>query len=362
MSEIMNLGICAGVKIKDKLYFSASEFNGIFEHDFVTEKTDFICPFDGEDIHVKTHLKAFAYNNQIWFIPYQGEYISCYDIKSRKIIMQHKVWNYSEGKYAFIDSVRNEEFVILVPRDTDFFLELDMKTQTIRNICKIEEENKGKFRSVVFKRDNTIEIISTNGSVVKSINTVTGEEKLLEANQEGNDRFLTAIQDDISLWLIPFNSKEVGYIDLRDYSKKFYTIEGINMQYYGGVMLKNWLIMFPFSGSDELLFWNKNNNTTVTKRMLIGNNEMPIPVGISSIESQDSEAWLGTENGFLIKVPYCIDDEIKITRVQINKKKMHEKIFLQYNNSSLLKKYFSENIVNENNRIDLDMIICIIKM
>ena len=76
----------ASVVIKDYIYFSACDFNGLMRTDIKTGKTEYICKFVKEENIEYVHSRAYVYRNEIWFVPGYGEYIACVNIETFDIL------------------------------------------------------------------------------------------------------------------------------------------------------------------------------------------------------------------------------------------------------------------------------------
>ena len=79
----MNLQFNAAAIINDEVYFSAKNFNGLFKWDLNTNDVNLIGHFPKEKLWGE-HLHQFAvyYDDIIYFIPYFGQHITKYDIKT----------------------------------------------------------------------------------------------------------------------------------------------------------------------------------------------------------------------------------------------------------------------------------------
>lgn len=81
----LNLHFESYVRMKDKVYFSESFFNGLFELDLNDYSVRFLCHFSNERKNrILLHGAAAQYENKLFFFPMCGRQIHCYDLINQK--------------------------------------------------------------------------------------------------------------------------------------------------------------------------------------------------------------------------------------------------------------------------------------
>lgn len=120
----------AAVQVKNDLYFSAWHINALFKQDGSTGKIEFIASVKQEERESRLHSHAFLYENQIYFIPDLGRYITKLNLADLSI----DVIVLPESKCCsqkFVDIVYVKEALWLIPSAYDALIRLDLKTDGI---------------------------------------------------------------------------------------------------------------------------------------------------------------------------------------------------------------------------------------
>lgn len=125
----------AVVQIGEYIYYSAKYTNGLFRADLETGKSEFITMFDAERKE-EIHRFAFSVNHEIWFIPsFQGDKIAIFNIDSCKIeYVDIPDPNKKCPGFLFMNYVRKEDVVWLVPGEYGKILRIDAKSREMKEI------------------------------------------------------------------------------------------------------------------------------------------------------------------------------------------------------------------------------------
>lgn len=72
--------------VNNKVYYSLSTCNGLFELDLQTSRSSFISFFEKEMINVeRLHLECVLWEDKIVFLPYNGRFISVFDVNQNTL-------------------------------------------------------------------------------------------------------------------------------------------------------------------------------------------------------------------------------------------------------------------------------------
>lgn len=81
----LNLHFRSYVRIENKVYFSESFFNGLFELDLSNYSAKFICHFSEEyKTRMLLHGTASQYEDKLFFFPVCSRHIHCYELRTQK--------------------------------------------------------------------------------------------------------------------------------------------------------------------------------------------------------------------------------------------------------------------------------------
>lgn len=255
----MKLGCMAGVEYKDKIIFSSTYINGLFEMDMHTRKVRFIQVIDGEVWEAHLFRKAFLFGNEAWFIPQRGNHVICinldtyyieyFELKYEKKFEEHKEYPYY---YAYIDGlVVNERYLYCIPNGLDSLLVIDMQNHNISSIKEINNPEKDLIYGAFFYQEK-VNLLSQKGKLNKRI--YIESKKVEKGNwQFDSNNFLSSIQNGTDLYLIPAymksrQSRKMAKIDLYSGEVTYIKLPDISEEYYGGIFIKDSLILLPDYG------------------------------------------------------------------------------------------------------------------
>lgn len=128
------------IEWKNKLWFSNSEFNGLFCMDKITYEVTFIDFFPNEKIeYTLLHRWIFGCGEKLFFIPFQGRNVHIYDGKK---IISIKLQDENDCETLTVGSVyRIHDKVYLFPANVsrDLYV-LDMKTCLVEIVSEFKEQ------------------------------------------------------------------------------------------------------------------------------------------------------------------------------------------------------------------------------
>lgn len=141
-------------------YFSARDYNALLRTNLHTCKTEYLCKFEQETCNGRIHIKAFSYDDNIWFIPLYGEQIVRYNIKNNNLkyykldIGRHSSAGIKEcsicddgnakeySPTCLYANLIDDERIFMVPAALDYLIICNMNTEEIDKIeFEYEHEN-----------------------------------------------------------------------------------------------------------------------------------------------------------------------------------------------------------------------------
>jgi len=222
----------AGEIIDNKLYYSHSNFNGLFCLDIDTQENKFICFFDDEYCIKRKHNKSIRWESSIVFLPGRGNFIDIFNVETKKIT-KIKLKRYSNsGDIANGVRIKGNKLII-VPffmRPHKFELpiyQIDLENKKVVERWDINKIIKDKYkvdREVCLHVSDDSEdnmwmiVLSTN--IVISLQIDTGKVDVYETQISDlydicnidNDLFLINESGNIFLW--DFNkNKAIAVVD-----------------------------------------------------------------------------------------------------------------------------------------------------
>lgn len=153
----------ASVLCGEYVYFSARDFNALMRTNINTRQTEYICCFDKEDKIGELHIKAFLYDNYIWWIPLFGKYVAKFNVETHDIeyfdVMSKMTWRDELEEFclekngeklipAFSHAgIIDEKRVYLVPAGENALVILNIENDNM-DIFQAGEHTKGLYLGV----------------------------------------------------------------------------------------------------------------------------------------------------------------------------------------------------------------------
>lgn len=246
----------------DDMYFSARNTNGLFCHDFVTQKTNLITVFEQETPGEKDlHHQIIAIDNKLYFIPFMGRGISKFDLDTGKMefikLFQNGVNSIAsaflyEGKLLLIPMHCLEQLSYL-DLDTDEIEEIDISELKeavgnerdinalfdLQGACLIDKQ----LILVLYNRDCYFEI---------DLDSMEVQKYTVEAGAKLDNVFF----DGCDLWINSAISTEVYRIVYETRQIKKYNIPDINRckrPFYSVNRINGKLILLPYE--EQMIYW-----------------------------------------------------------------------------------------------------------
>lgn len=128
--------------VDDEAYFSHIRFNGLFKENLKTLEVSFVGVFPKENMDVTLlHRRTFCYMGVIYFIPFNGQGISFYDIEKKSFDFWHVESRHGVAKYS--NAFQDGKFIYLIPAyDGVSFAVFDCEKREIQYMPQVWEQIK----------------------------------------------------------------------------------------------------------------------------------------------------------------------------------------------------------------------------
>ena len=257
------LRIGAGIECNNKVFFSAIQFNGLFQTDLLTGRTNFLKRFHKEDSCFAIHRMAFLYKNEAWFIPQNGKYISIVNLNTLDIqyldIPFHKenenaIKNTNAMFYS--GSMVAGRFLYLIPTNIDTILFVDMEKKRLFPYFDIINVSKEYFLFGKLVKRN-LWMIPCMGERIIKLNLDSGETEDFAWKKEIGNFLGASVYWNEKLWMVPFCAEYILTIDLNNLKMEKiplgkYFAEGNT--YEDIIQLKNEIWFLPFRSTKMIRF------------------------------------------------------------------------------------------------------------
>lgn len=222
----VNLSCAIAVK-KGYMYFSARNYNALMRTELKTGKTEFLCNFEKELPMEGLHVKAVNFQNEIWFIPLYGKYITIYDIEKNTLdylevpgkeldadFCREYCIEYNDNIIVpkFIDAGWiDKEFLYLVPMGIDTLSFLDLQRRTVQPIAYEMNREELFGKGTVYQDE--LWIAPYKGNCFTNVNLNTYRiQKVNSGIDLGN--YYGVCSYDGKLWFAPSGVKKFFSMDL----------------------------------------------------------------------------------------------------------------------------------------------------
>lgn len=230
INDEINLSFLAGVQVKNDIYFSAWNMNGLFKYNPQTEICDFLRVF-AEEGKYGLHSQAILYNDTIWFIPSASERISIVDINTLDITYLDLPQSGYRIDGEPLQTLRikgcyrtGEKYLWLVPHMYKLFIKVDMERREIVKFEQwIDDGNAGsngikiKDKLVVYRHD-LAEICIIDDNLGTIVTRILANKKVIYKGIEiiGDWIYFFPLWLKDGILLLNREMNEIKYIQLED--------------------------------------------------------------------------------------------------------------------------------------------------
>ncbi len=295
----MKLPFLAGVKIGDRIYYSAAQTNGLFYYDITQEKNHFISIFDREEVSDFLFRKAFLYKNKMWLVPFNGEHIVCVDLNTFEI-MYYDIPNRGAGEKAFYDGIRKDNLLVLIPYHLDTIMVIDMDKGECSVLYQADYLKHFWARGGYINKD-VVYITKSDGRVGLAINYLNGHLDYENEQIEGSTISTYALMLGNEYWLTNCES----FIATRCNINADGVLEQIDIIHTNGVFanrgVKNGdkVILYPSRQTRGYIIYDSLSGEYETINNISSDEDCPMWFEVDTIDS-DTGVWAADMNGTII--------------------------------------------------------------
>lgn len=212
----MKLLLSDYIRIDGKIWFSATNYNGLFQYIPETKQIKLIsCFYNDEPGKFFLHSKMLKYNSSIWMIPFGAKNIYEYSI-SEKILNCFSIPNVDVKSSLFLEGEIVEDKLYLFPCRYKGIVVFDLKKKRLEKIIEIDDSEKDTTGLYAFKGakifNNKIYIANINKNKYEIIDLLSNckESVTLDEDFGGITHFFV---NNKNIILVGFNGK-IGVYDL----------------------------------------------------------------------------------------------------------------------------------------------------
>lgn len=123
------------LKFEDKILFSASNYNGLFEHSFLTKETKLLFDFEMNDIGINyLYTKLVKYQDSVWILPNNSKYLYEYNLLDGNLRYYSLPQEWITVDFSlFLDGTIVDDKLYLLPCRYDGVLIFDIKSREFIN-------------------------------------------------------------------------------------------------------------------------------------------------------------------------------------------------------------------------------------
>lgn len=360
----MRIGFVAGAKYRGKLYFSALNMNGFFSYDLSTHALQLIDVFEKEPILPWLHCEGALYQSKLWLLPLEARYMTRVDLVTKKISYYefscHKKFsaeNLFHGIFPYGDNI------YLIPHKTDTFFRVNMCTDVIQPLGYADFDLHKYVKGMCMRKDR-IALVTADGEIEDLFDSETGGMKRWEGALAGSDKYMSALQTQDDVWLIPSNGDAIKRYSLREETVRHIQLPDANDIFYHGMDLGASVIFFPAGVCRRFVVVDKMSNELrmIDDAFIEDSNESLMGLrGWFEMHtvSADEGYWAASNDGFIFEFSEK-GDILHTYHIEIEKSVLKEKLQRMYKRKDVLMG-FSSLGATETDMIDMDELVAYLK-
>lgn len=336
----------------DIIYFSPMFLNGVFSLDLRHgNEVKGLNIFEREKGVNYLYRRAYFFDDNIWFVPEQADYVARFDIVTNEIETYrfpcHK--QILNGMFKYSDSfVISDKYLCLVPGNTDALVIIDMETGKEKILYDVVDPEKESYVSGTYS-EGYVWMCPFNSECLLRVDMVSGKTKKYKWKY-GKEAFDGICVVDKNIYFAPYKSDVFLSINTEKMEENVLDISNIKQQnekFQGIFRVDNELWCMPFTakyylrydivnkkikkyiGNDEEMFQNREGEI---------NNIMPVSLHEKIILAS------------CLRDSFSFYDKIKDEFNRIEIKLMSDEAEAYYNKclkAGILTRMFRKDIVRE---------------
>lgn len=203
------------VNVKNEIWFSAINTNGLYKMNEITKKIQFVCFFPDANIEgIFLHSKVFHYKDKLIFVPFQAKSISIFDLKTKEMVSIKIPDDLSYTDYSlFYTAIQDKNIIYMIPCRCEQMIKFNVQNNEIELIDVILNDKNHKwnreFPFVVkgaYKRNNFIYFGSYISNFIEKFDLESGQVVYYDISTDiGGISHMVCV--DHVFWLIGNNGK-----------------------------------------------------------------------------------------------------------------------------------------------------------
>ena len=344
----------AGVKYRGKIYFSSMCINGLFSYDVTTDKTSLLGVFEKERIREFLHTRAFLYQNEMWLIPRQADNIAVVNLDTLRIkYFEIPDRDKFEGKYAYIDGIRDGDILYLIPVYANSILKINMKDRECSAFCKADFFPELEMRGG-YVYNGTLNVMNSEGRIGLQVCTATGE-CLYKEKPAKKPFYQSAVQTGEDFWIIPFGTdiiRRQSVTDVESYREIKLACGPIRV--YRGIDYGNEVIFFPNQKYRRFLWINKYKEEVFYTEPVPDGDTYSFSYEVCPIDS-DEGSWAASDGGTIFE--FLNDRQYKTFHAELSED-LRKNLINYYKGNEILTQFFRDSVKESKPMFSLQDLIC----
>ncbi len=302
----MVLGFLAGVKYKGKIYFSATNTNGLFCFDVSCNNTELITVFKEEKNEIFLHNRAFLCGNKMWLIPAYARKIACVDLNTYDISYFDVPSSETSGcNLLFKNGFAFNSHIYMISDYLNNVVKIDTDDNNVLEVCKLNDCSKSNGNMILVDNDEIV-IWGSGGNVKAKINRENSSIKEIDNGClfTENDYNSFLYYNNMILF-IPLGSDRIKAVLLQNKSERYISLPEKRNAFCHGLGTNEVAIMFPYENTREYVVCNWDSLEISMKDIGIGNDDNLVFDKIAGVKMQeissDQGYWASSINGFVFE-------------------------------------------------------------
>ena len=340
------MGFLAGVKYRDKIFFSSVQWNGLFSYDIMTGETKFLRVFERENIKFMLHNRGFLCGNEMWLIPARASHIACVNLDTLDISFFDLPRTVNrDSSFCYYDTVRYGDKLYVIPYYADNILEVDMMNHNC-NVVYQSDIFKTFWASGAYISDHVLHVIKHDGNIGISIELNSYQVVGFDKNVDDHKCYYSMCLDG-KCWFMSHEDRMLYKSDVTEDGKLLErkVVECENKPFYRGVAVGNSIILFPCDCSRTfMIIESSNDNHKMLDGCFDGFEESTSWFEMTVMDS-DEGVWITAINGVVFDISNL--ENIKRFCVTVNCEQV-ENMFEKALETGEIDSFFEEGIIREN--------------
>ena len=212
------------IKVENNIWFSSGSYNGLYRYNLCDKRTERVLSFPNErQKQGYLYYKICKYQQKLIFIPCWANYLSIFDLESKKL-KQIEIPHFSKQNKAysdFMEGIVYRDLLYVIGYTYPGIIKVNLKTYEIKKVYVVKESAKSSegifFGSRVTNIDNFLYIPCCYKNAILRYDMNTDNITFFEIGEKSN-QYSQIVKDNQKNYLLTRNTNEVFLWDEEDYS------------------------------------------------------------------------------------------------------------------------------------------------